>query len=81
MRIEQSVEDISDMFLKVYFILDAVPEEATSSVTVVSPALWDEYLQVSTDVYPPLVSGTHFVSMHRLSYVSLLVVEGICTML
>lgn len=52
MHIEQAVEDISDLFLRVYLVLGAVPPEGATFITEeVSPASWDEYYQVINDRY------------------------------
>ncbi|KAL1948625.1 hypothetical protein VTO73DRAFT_10431 [Trametes versicolor] len=46
MHIEQAVEDISDLFLRVYLVLGAVPPEGATFITEeVSSASWDEYYQ------------------------------------
>ncbi|EIW54656.1 uncharacterized protein TRAVEDRAFT_50795 [Trametes versicolor FP-101664 SS1] len=46
MHIEQSVEDISDLFLSVYLVLDNVgPENCRSHPAMISLATWDQYYQ------------------------------------
>lgn len=63
MHIEQSVEDISDLFLSVYLVLDDVgPENCRSHPAMISLAAWDQYYQVSIDVCSLFVGLTSAAS-------------------
>lgn len=52
MHIEQSVDDISDLFLNVYLVLDDIGlESGHSNLAMISLASWDQHYQASIYVF------------------------------